>query len=121
MNRAIAASTRRRQELEDLVSTTSEYFRFRIIRSIRVSSDSLPGPKTKMIRPTNRKINGAALENLSGSEKNANNDALSPAQYATNISMTTPSAAIRDSKPSASRIPATNSNVETKAAVNAGA
>src|ERR1700683_4472330 len=121
MNRAAVISSGGRHVAEEPISPDPEYFLFRIMRSKSVSRDSLPGPKIRMIRPTNRKINGAALENLSGSEKNASSDGLSPAQYATNISMTMPRAAIRDSRQRASRIPATNSNDETKVAVKAGA
>jgi hypothetical protein len=48
------------QAAEELVSAESEYFPFPILRLRSVSSESLPGPKINMSRPTNRKINGSA-------------------------------------------------------------
>jgi len=109
------------QNEDDLVSADSEYFPFPIKRENSVSSESFPGPKINISRPTNRKINGSAPENFPGFEKNARNDSLSAVKYAMVISITRPKAAILDSNPKASRIPAKNSKLETNAAVNAGA
>src|SRR5271154_4578864 len=85
------------------------------------SKQKQPGPKISMISDAIRYVNGAAAENLSGSEKIDSNASRSPVMYATVILAVNNRAMKRLPSPSASKTPPTNSRIDTKYAVGPGA